>query len=191
MKEVRTAAVFCGSTAGTDPLYEEKSRALGREMARRNITLVYGGGYRGLMGYVAEECSENGGKVIGVLPEVFNKKKVLSKAVESELIIVPDMHERKKRIYSLSDAFIILPGGIGTLDEFFEIYTWRQIGYHDKNIAIFNINGFYDSLLLHLERCVKEGFLREIMLSSLIVETDEKRLLDRLSEETEAIPLKY
>ena len=191
MKEVRTAAVFCGATAGTDQLYEEKSRALGLEMARRNITLVYGGGYRGLMGYVAEECSENGGKVIGVLPEVFNKKKVLSKAVESELIIVPDMHARKKRIYSLSDAFIILPGGIGTLDEFFEIYTWRQIGYHDKNIAIFNINGFYDFLLLHLERCVKEGFLREIMLSSLIVETDEKRLLDRLSEETEAIPLKY
>ncbi len=191
MKELKSVAVFCGSTAGTAPVYADKARALGKELSDRGITLVYGGGFRGLMGVVADSCSSNGGKVIGVLPEVFNRKQVLSKKVETELVIVPDMHDRKKKIYDLSDAFIIMPGGIGTMDEFFEIYTWRQIGYHDKNIAIFNMNGFYDPLLEHLKRSVEEGFLRDIMLSSLIVETDEKRLLDRLSEETVALPLKY
>ncbi|MCR5732191.1 MAG: TIGR00730 family Rossman fold protein [Sphaerochaetaceae bacterium] len=191
MNFLKKVAVFCGSSAGEDPLFSNKARELGQKMAARKIDLVYGGGYRGLMGITAEACYENSGKVIGVLPEVFNHDKVLSKKVESELIIVPDMHARKKKIYDISDAFVILPGGIGTLDEFFEIYTWRQIGYHDKNIALFNINGFYDSILKHLEKCVSEGFLRDIMLSSLIIEDDVDKLLDRLSEENNVLPLKY
>lgn len=191
MEKLDSISVFCGSTTGVDANFAKKARNLGLEMAKRGITLVYGGGYRGLMGIVAESCYENNGKVIGVLPEVFNHDKVLSKKVESELIIVPDMHARKKKIYDLADAFIIMPGGIGTMDEFFEIFTWRQIGYHNKNIALYNIDGFYDSLLEHLKRCTREGFLKDMMLSSLIVEDDAKNLIDTLSEERIALPLKY
>lgn len=150
--------------------------------------MVYGGGSLGLMGAVAESAYNNKGKVIGVIPEIFNRDSVLKKTIHSSLIVTTGMHERKAKIYCLSDAFIALPGGIGTLEEFMEIFTWRQIGYHNKNIALLNVNEFYAPLVNYLEFIAKQGFLSEKVLSSLIVESDIDALLSRLETEEIALP---
>ena len=182
MEGIKAAAVFSGSSFGTHESYRKGAEELGREMARRSITLVYGGGYMGLMGVVAEAVSENGGKVIGVLPESMNNDKVKLKRVETELHIVPGMHERKKLMYSLSDAFIAMPGGIGTLDELCEIYTWRQLGIHHSNIGLLNIDGYWDSFIAALDRAHEDGFVSAEVRALMIVESDPVRLLDRLAD---------
>ncbi len=150
-------------------------------MAERGLSLVYGGGNRGLMGIVAQSLYDRGGNVIGVLPEALNRADVRLHTVEHELIVVPSMHERKARMYELADAFIALPGGIGTLEEILEIFTWLQLGYHHKPVAVLNIAGFYDALLDFLSYSVNQGFLKQNHLDALLVESDSDLLLDALS----------
>ena len=186
--KITSVAVFAGSSYGKRNEYADAASALGAAIAGRSLTLVYGGGYRGLMGIVAESVLTLGGKVIGVLPEALNNEKVRLKDVETELIIVPDMHERKSRMYALSDAFIALPGGIGTIEELSEIYTWKQLGIHEKNIGLLNTEGYWDPFIAQIERGRDEGFISREVLDALIVEKDPERLLDRLACEVHALP---
>ena len=190
MDNITKVAVFCGSSFGNDDNFKLISHSFGTLLAENSLTLVYGGGYRGLMGSVAQGVKDNNGHVIGVLPEIFDNDKVKLKSVEDELIIKKDMHERKKQIYDLADAFIILPGGIGTFDEFFEIFTWKQIGYHNKNIAIYNINGFFNTLISFLKECVDKGFLSNKVFDSLIISEDAYQIIKDIKEKKVILPSK-
>ena len=190
MSKINSAAVFCGSSFPNDPVYIQKANELGRALASSGIRLVYGGGYRGLMGTIAESVRNSGGKVTGVLPEFFDDPRVRMKNVEDELIITPGMHERKQTIYDNADAFIIFPGGIGTMDEFFEIFTWKQIGLHKKNIALYNVSGFFDTLLDFLHECTGKGFMREEVMSSLIISDDSEELIKLLETKETVLPSK-
>ena len=189
-KKLRRLAVFCGSSCGRDAAYTESAEALGKAMAERDITLVYGGGGKGLMGCIAKSVRENGGNVLGILPEAMNVPEVRKNAMETELIIVSGMHERKKAMYDAADGFIAMPGGIGTLEEISEIYTWRQLGYHKKNVALLNTSGYWNSLLSFLDRGTEDGFISQPVRNLLIVEDSSERLLDRLEKESAAIPPK-
>ncbi|MBO5770806.1 MAG: TIGR00730 family Rossman fold protein [Spirochaetales bacterium] len=190
MKSLKRVAVFCGSSLGTDEQFTTDAKKLGIEMAKRGIGLVYGGGNKGIMGILAHAVYDNGGEVIGVLPEAMNVPQVTDNSAHTELRIVKDMHERKNTMYSLSDGFIALPGGIGTIEEITEIYTWRQFGYHDKNIALLNSNGFWNSFIAQMDNCVDLGFLspeaRNILKSSDVVD----EILDLLAMEPEELPSK-
>ena len=188
MEGIKAITVFSGSSFGTHEGYKEAAKALGREMARRSISLVYGGGYRGLMGTVAEAVHDSGGHVIGVLPESMDNDKVRLKSVETELHIVPGMHERKRMMYSLSQGFIALPGGIGTMEELCEIYTWRQLGMHSWNIGLLNVDGYWDQLIAAFDRGCSDGFISREVRSLLIVESDPEILLDRIASERFEIP---
>ena len=182
MNTIHTIAVFCGSSLGKNPLYEQQAIDLGKALYDNQIGLVYGGGNRGLMGVVAQTVFALGGSVTGVLPQALNLASVRQAVVETELIVVPTMHDRKAKMYSLSDAFIALPGGIGTFEEFLEVYTWLQLGYHHKPVALLNTAGFYDPLLHFFRQSAKEGFIHQDMLDALIVEEDENLLLKRMQD---------
>ncbi|MGG1313348.1 TIGR00730 family Rossman fold protein [Cohnella laeviribosi] len=171
-------AVYCGSSAGASDVYGEGARALGRELARRGITLVYGGANIGLMGDVANAVLEAGGRVIGVLPDFLKNREIAHPAL-SELIIVHSMHERKAKMAELADGFIVLPGGAGTLDEFFEIFTWLQLGLHHKPCGLLNINRYYDPLAALLDHMAKERFMQEKYRSAVLIDEDPKELLNR------------
>jgi uncharacterized protein (TIGR00730 family) len=155
---IRSLAVFCGSQNGDKSLYVHHASALGKVMAENNITLIYGGGSVGLMGAIADAVMEGKGKVIGVIPQVLVDWERQHKGI-SQLIIAEDMHVRKKTIYSMCDAALILPGGFGTLDELFEMLTWNQLSIHDKQIFLLNSGGFYDHLVKHLYQMQMERFL--------------------------------
>ena len=159
-------------------------------MAAKGITLVYGGGGKGLMGTIAASVRENGGHVIGILPEAMDIPSVRKNSQETELIIVPGMHERKKAMYERADAFIALPGGIGTIEELSEIYTWRQLGYHEKNIGLLNISGYWDPFLEMLDKGVEEGFISSPVRSIVIAENNPETLIDRLEKESFELPSK-
>lgn len=165
---IHSLAVFCGSKDGRDPLYRKHILLLGKIFVQHSITLVYGGGNVGLMGAIADEVMNEGGKVIGVIPEVLVAWERQHQGI-SELFVVNDMHSRKKKMYDLCDAALILPGGFGTLDEFFEMVTWNQLSIHDKHIYILNSGGFYDHLLAHIQRMQEQGFLYEAAQERLIV----------------------
>lgn len=180
MNTIKTIAVFCGSSIGNNPLYEQKATDLGKALYNNQIGLVYGGGNHGLMGVVAKTVFALGGSVTGVLPEALNLASVRQVVVETELIIVSTMHERKAKMYSLADAFIALPGGIGTFEEFLEVFTWLQLGYHHKPVALLNTAGFYDPLLNFFQQSSDEGFLHKDLLDALVVEEDENLLLKRM-----------
>ena len=156
----KAMAVFCGSRAGANPLYIQQARELGRLMAQNSISLIYGGGGKGLMGAVADAVMQNGGEVIGVIPEVLIKWEAQHTGL-SKLHVVPDMHSRKKMMYELCDAAIILPGGYGTLDEFFELLTWNTLQIHSKKIFLLNTAGFYEHLFNHIRQMTTEEFLYE------------------------------
>ena len=190
MKKINSVCVFTGSSFGNSKKYRSDAVALARLFAENSITLVYGGGNKGIMGVLAKELKRLGGHVIGVLPKAMDIPSVRTEDVESELIIVQDMHERKKKMYSLSDAFIALPGGIGTLEELSEIFTWRQLGYHEKNIALMNTTGYYDDLLRFLEHTVSEGFMARSVLDELIVINDVKESLALLERDARELPSK-
>ncbi|MDA8427345.1 MAG: TIGR00730 family Rossman fold protein [Treponema sp.] len=176
---IASVCVFCGSSAGRRPEFAAGAAAMGREIGRRGLVLVYGGGNIGTMGILARAALEAGASVTGVIPR---KLYELVDHVElSELVVAEDMHERKARMTARSDAFIAMPGGIGTLDELFEAWTWRQLGYHDKPVGLLNLAGFYDGLLSFLRVVSEEGFLKASMLGDLVVETEPERLLDRLA----------
>ncbi|MFI5129604.1 MAG: TIGR00730 family Rossman fold protein [Chitinophagales bacterium] len=157
---IRSLAVFCGSKDGITPLFREHAIQLGKTMVEYKVTLVYGGGNVGIMGTIANTVMDHGGKAIGVIPQVLVEWERQHNSL-SELFIADDMHSRKKKMYELCDAAIILPGGFGTLDEMFEMITWNQLSIHDKQIFILNSGGFYDHLIAHIQLMQKERFLYE------------------------------
>ena len=158
MGELRSVCVYCGSNAGSRPVYAERAAALGTRLAREGLALVYGGGNVGLMGIVADAALAAGGEVVGVIPEQLVAWEVAHRGL-TRLDVVASMHERKARMFDLADAFVALPGGFGTLDEMFEMLTWRQLGLGDKPCAFLDVDGFYAPLLEMLDRMVSERFL--------------------------------
>lgn len=178
---MKAVCVFCGSSLGKQPIFTEAASALGRELAGRNIKLVYGGGAVGLMGVIADATLEAGGEVIGVLPKSLAIKEVAHEGL-TEMHIVEDMLERKAMMASLSDAFIAMPGAFGTLDELFEMLTWTQLGYHAKPCAILNVDGYFNLLLAFLDQMVELQFLKQIHREMILIDTDSKILLDRLAQ---------
>jgi len=173
--------VFCGANPGHNPLYRNEAEKLGRLLAARGIELVYGGGNVGLMGVVADACLSAGGSVIGVIPQALMGKEVDGRHVEhralNRLEIVDSMHTRKARMAELADGFIAMPGGFGTFEEFCEILTWGQLGFHVKPMGLLNVNGFYDPLLALFDHAVGEGFLRPQNRAMALADSDGERLL--------------
>lgn len=157
---IRSVAVFCGSKSGNNKSFETHAQTLGELIGSHQLQLIYGGGNIGLMGTVANATLKNGGKVIGVMPKILDKQERSHQGL-TELYITNDMHERKKKMYELCDAAVVLPGGVGTLDEFFEMITWNNLSIHDKYIFILNTDGFYNDLLAHIETMYVNGFLYE------------------------------
>lgn len=178
---LKSLTVFCGSSAGTDKKFELEAYRLGKTMADEKIELIYGGAIVGLMGAVANGVMENGGKAIGVLPYFLRDKEIAHNNL-TELIMVDTMHERKTKMNELSDGVIALPGGLGTLEELFEMLTWAQLGLHRKPIALLNTNGFYDELLSLLQNMVDKGFLKPINKEMLLVSDDVERLILLMKE---------
>lgn len=172
--------VFCGSSAGARPDYAEAAAALGAEIARRGLGLVYGGAKVGLMGTVADAVLAGGGDVIGVIPEALVERELAHPGL-TRLEKVPTMHARKARMADLSSGFIALPGGLGTLEELFEVWTWAQLGHHAKPCALLDVAGFYSGLAGFLDTLVTEGFVREAHRTMLIAESDPAVLLDRMA----------
>jgi len=173
------ACVFCGSRKGNNVEYENNARELGDSIASRQIGLVYGGGNVGLMGILADAVLENGGKVFGVIPKSLKDLEVAHKRL-TELHVVNSMHERKKLMYDLSDAFVALPGGFGTLDEFCEILTWSQLGYHNKPIAFLNTAGYFNFLLQHFQYSVDEGFVDQNIHDHILVAENIESLFNEI-----------
>jgi len=180
---MRSICVFCGSSSGAQSVYADAAREMGRTLADRRIRLIYGGGHVGLMGVLADAAMAAGGDVIGVITEGLQLREVGHKGL-ADLRVVPSMHERKALMASLSDAFIALPGGAGTLDELFEAWTWTQLGIHRKPIGVLNTAGYYDPLLTFLSRAVAERFIRADDLAAVVVEPGPAPLLDRLATVT-------
>ena len=176
---MKAVCVYCGSSDGVKPLYREAAKAFGRALVAANLSLVYGGGKVGLMGVIADEVMAAGGRAIGVIPELLVDKEVGHDGL-SELHVVPDMHRRKKMMVDLSDAFVALPGGAGTLDELFEVFTWAQLGYHQKAVAVLNIDGFYDPLISMLQHTVQAGFMRQAYFDILQIDSDPAALIGKL-----------
>lgn len=173
---IQSLAVFCGSKTGVNPIYSIHAAALGKIMAAYQVKLIYGGGSAGIMGIIADSVMEEGGKVTGFIPKLLLEWEVQHRGI-TELIICDDMHERKKKIYSICDAAIILPGGFGTLDELFEIVTWNQLTIHDKEIFILNSGGFYDHLIAHIRMMKKEKFLYEEAEKRITIIDDPSELI--------------
>ena len=171
--------VYCGSRAGENPLFAETARAVGTWIGARGGQLVYGGGRSGLMGIVADATQAAGGRVVGVIPQTLVDKEHARQACD-ELYIVQTMHERKAMMAERSDIFLALPGGIGTFEELFEVWTWRQLGYHDKPIGLLNVAGYYDAMLGFLRTSVASGFMGEWQMQLLESGTDADALLHTL-----------
>ena len=178
--------VYCGSRDGLEPSYRASALAVGQSIGQRGWRLVYGGGSTGLMGAVADAALRAGAEVIGVIPEKLMVREMGHGGV-TELQVVDNMHERKHKMAMQSDAFIALPGGIGTMEEIFEVWTWRQLGYHRKALGLLNVDGYYDELLRFIERSRDSGFLWPDVHELLLVDTDAERLLDRLAREVEQL----
>jgi len=174
-------AVYCGSSPGNDPSFADATRALGSAMTGRNIDLVYGGGKLGLMGIIADTVLAGGGKAFGVIPETLVGIEAAHNGL-SEQHVVTNMHERKAKMTELTDAFVALPGGIGTLDELFEAWTWNALGYHAKPFALLNINGYWDPLVELVETIASQGFMSRTRQKQLIVSDTIDDVLDQLTE---------
>jgi uncharacterized protein (TIGR00730 family) len=178
MSEIKNICVFCGSSSGARPEYLAAATALGSEIARRNMNLVYGGARIGLMGAVADAVIVNGGSVTGVIPKTFQNEVAHERL--TELHVVDNMHVRKAMMYEKADAFIALPGGLGTLDEFFETLTWSQLGFHKKPCALLNVCGYYDKIIEFIEHSVNEKFVRRAHKDIIIIESSPEKIIDRL-----------
>ncbi len=178
---MKRICVFCGANTGKRDQYSTAAKDLAEELVSREIEIVYGGGRIGLMGVLAERAIELGGRVIGVIPESLATKEVAHDSI-SELIVVGSMHERKAKMAELSDGFISLPGGIGTIEETFEMLTWSQLGFHNKPCGIINVLGFYDKLIEFLNHISEEKFFMDIYRRMLIVETDPSALLEKFEQ---------
>jgi uncharacterized protein (TIGR00730 family) len=178
-QQVQRVCVFCGSSPGARPEYTDATEDFGQLLVEQGVTLVFGGATVGLMGRLADTVLSEGGEAIGVIPQSLVEREIAHLGL-TDLHVVDTMHERKQRMADLADAFVALPGGLGTLDELFEIYTWAQLGMHRKPIGIVNVGGYFDGLLSFLEHAVDERFVREDHRAMLIVESDPAALLERL-----------
>jgi uncharacterized protein (TIGR00730 family) len=177
---MKAICIFCGSSPGLDPLYLETAVATGRELAKAGLTIVYGGGKVGLMGAIADAALGAGGRVVGVIPRALVEREIGHTGL-SDLHVVETMHERKMMMAQLSDGFIALPGGAGTLEEFFEQWTWAQLGIHAKPCALLNVKDYFSPLIAMIERTVTEGFTGAAYAEMLVVETKIEAVLKRLA----------
>jgi len=189
-RTIRRACVFCGSSAGSSEKYERSARLLGDQRARRGTALVYGGGRVGLMGVLADSILGAGGQAIGVMPRALVEKEIAHTAL-TQLHVVDSMHERKALMADLADAFILLPGGFGSWEEFCEVVTWQQLGFHQKPCVILNVAGYYDSLLAQAAHAVSEGFLRPAHRDMVVVDSDPAALLSRLAGAPQVTEVKW
>ena len=171
--------VYCGSRPGNKPAFAEAARQVGHWIGKHGGQLVYGGGCNGLMGIVAQATLAAGGRVIGIIPKALVDKEWANHSC-TELIVVDTMHERKRLMAEHANAFLALPGGIGTFEEFFEVWTWRQLGYHDKPVGLLNIDGYYDGLMTFLQNSVEQQFMGDWQMELMQVERDATRLLPTL-----------
>jgi uncharacterized protein (TIGR00730 family) len=187
---VRSLCVYCGSNPGADPAFAAATRALATLLARRGVRLVYGGGAVGLMGVLADTALAEGGEVVGVMPQGLIDREIGHRGL-SELHVVGSMHERKALMAELADGFVALPGGIGTLEELIEVYTWSQLGLHRKPLGLLNVAGYYDALVAFLDHAVEEAFLRPQHRAVLVVESQPAALLGRLARAQPATPAKW
>jgi uncharacterized protein (TIGR00730 family) len=181
MNNVKRLAVYCGSAPGTDPLFADATRATAAAMVNQGVDLVYGGGRLGLMGLIADSVLELGGHVYGVIPDALVDLEVAHTGV-SELFHVPNMHERKAKMTDLADAFIALPGGIGTFDELFEAWSWNALGYHAKPFCLLNVAGFWDGMIQFIDHATESGFLSASRRKQLLVATTPEEALELLDE---------
>ena len=179
VRPMRAICVFCGASAGNRPAYAEAARSLAATLAERDLTLIYGGGSIGVMGVLADAMLAGGGRVIGVLPEHLSRREVAHAGV-TEMHIVGSMHERKALMARRADAFIALPGGLGTLEELFEVLTWSQLGLHSKPCALLNVDDYYDPLIAFLDGAVARGFVQPRHREMLLIDSHPARLLDRI-----------
>lgn len=177
MSELTSLCVYCGSNLGRQTLYADSARALAAVLVERGIRLVYGGASVGIMGVIADAVLAAGGEVVGVIPESLERREIAHPGL-TRLHVTRSMHDRKALMAELSDGFIALPGGIGTLEEIFEIWTWAQLGYHRKPCGLLNIGGYYDGLVEFLDHAVAEQLLKPLVRSMLFVESDPLALLD-------------
>jgi uncharacterized protein (TIGR00730 family) len=180
VNDLRSVTVYCGSNPGADPAYAEATRALARLLASSGIRIVYGGGHVGLMGILADTAMAAGGEVVGVIPQALIDREIGHRGL-NDLRVVSSMHERKALMAELGDAFVALPGGIGTLEELIEVYTWSQLGMHRKPLGVLNVNGYYDALATFLDDMVDARFMRPRHREVLIFEADPETLLARLA----------
>src|SRR5829696_1188096 len=178
-RQMNRICVFCGTNPGSRPEYGAAARRLGTVLAEQNIELVYGGASVGIMGELADAVHEHGGHVTGVIPQQLVQKEAAHTGI-ANLIVVASMHQRKSQMADMSDGFIALPGGIGTLEGFFEILTWAQLGIHAKPSGILNVEGYFDGLTGFLDHAVREGFLTDAHRRAIIVESEPRKLLERL-----------
>jgi uncharacterized protein (TIGR00730 family) len=176
---MRAVCVYCGSNLGADPAFAEATRELARLLVARGIRIVYGGAALGLMGLLADTAMEAGGEVVGILPQGLMDREIGHPGL-TELHIVSSMHERKAMMAELADAFVALPGGIGTLEELIEVYTWSQLGLHRKPLGVLDVNGYYDALGAFLDHAMRSGFLRPQQRAVMHMEADPERLLEAL-----------
>jgi hypothetical protein len=179
--KISSLAVFCGSKTGKNPVFTQHAAELGKMLSKNNITLIYGGGNVGIMGVLANTVMENGGKVIGVIPRKLVEWERQHEGI-TELMVVEDMHSRKKRMYDLCDAALILPGGFGTLDEMFEMITWNQLSIHNKKIYLLNSDNYFEHLLQHLYRMEEQDFLYEKVTDRIEVLGEPAHLLTRIRQ---------
>jgi uncharacterized protein (TIGR00730 family) len=179
LRRIQRLCVFCGSSSGARPVYAEAAAELGRELAKSGFTLVFGGGRVGLMGVVADSVLAAGGEAIGVMPRALVEREIAHTSL-TKLHVVESMHERKALMADLADAFLLLPGGYGSWEEFLEVVTWLQLGIHRKPCALLNVAGYYDALLSQASHALEEGFLRPAHKEMLVVEENPARLLARL-----------
>jgi uncharacterized protein (TIGR00730 family) len=186
---MKRLAVFCGSNSGIDPDYTLACDTLSAWMLKHQVELVYGGGQVGLMGAIANRVLAGGGKVTGVIPEKLAQKEIAHLGV-TELIVVSNMHERKAKMAELADAFLALPGGIGTLEEITEVFTWALLGYHQKPCALLNTNGFYEPLNVFLQSMVLQGFLKQSSKDYLLIGSDVEELMHKIMREQTPATLK-
>jgi uncharacterized protein (TIGR00730 family) len=178
--KLNSVCVFCGSSSGDRPAYRDSADAMGRALAGAKLGLVYGGGHVGLMGTVANATLAAGGQVTGIIPKALYDKEVGHDGL-TRLEIVGSMHERKARMAELADAFVALPGGLGTFEELFEVWTWAQLGWHPKPVALLDVDGFYRPLIQFLDEVVARGFVRRVHREMLIVATEPADLLEKLA----------
>ncbi|WP_375434187.1 TIGR00730 family Rossman fold protein [uncultured Hymenobacter sp.] len=176
---MKSVAVYCGSSAGTNEIYTQQAHEMGRVLAERDMTLVYGGGRVGLMGTIADSVMQHGGKAVGVIPDFLANKELAHKGL-TELHIVKTMHERKLLMADLAEGFVAMPGGYGTLEELFEVLTWGQLGLHRKAVGLLNVEGYYDHLLRALDHMVQEGLLRGENRQQLLSNPTPNGIIDQL-----------